>query len=680
MFFFRNEHLAVLICALTESLVFASLKNDTIKIGTSSTNIVPYLPMRWKEEIKLAVQSSESTCAAEILAVIQAVESGQTWAVQMLDASSGFVRGNILDLGTYDECIEVNGQSDNVSIRGKLCMVSFMSIFRTLTPAISRVNDHIFSSVCFPSSCNETQVEQIMNAALGNIPVLSDLGFSATEALCAREEVEGFSVGTLSTIMFVVAVGVFLIFCTVCDFVRRRRPAEASSVMIKFSKFSFYTNILEMFVTKELPAIEGMRVLSMCWIVVHHQSFMFLLIPTVNRADVDKWYNSWTSLYIEAASFAVDTFFLLSGFLMAYSFFLARKSGKPINWRRFYLHRYLRLTPSLAFVMLISSFLARWNGNGLIGGSFVARSVENCHENWWVNLLYLQNFVNKERMCLIHSWYLAAEMQLFWISSIIMYSLHRWPKYGLRLLGCFLVISVAIPPVVLATSGYSNRLSALRVEQGKIVSENLFDFYMPTYNRGFPYFLGVLLGYDVANTKRQLTKVNAAISWIIACVLMLLCIGSTHYIYNTDIGYNLALETVYALTSRPFWSIAVAWIVYACTQGYGGPVTGFLSSPFFQPLSRISYSIYLIHVGIQVMRLTHEITLDFVANSTIIEAYLTNMVMSIGVGFFVYLCFEAPAAVLENIFTNRVLGSNQAIPTEGFDKKTRISNEAAKDK
>ncbi|XP_046487211.1 nose resistant to fluoxetine protein 6-like isoform X2 [Neodiprion pinetum] len=572
MFFFRNEHLAVLICALTESLVFASLKNDTIKIGTSSTNIVPYLPMRWKEEIKLAVQSSESTCAAKILAVIQAVESGQTWAVQMLDASSGFVRGNILDLGTYDECIEVNGQSDNVSIRGKLCMVSFMSIFRTLTPAISRVNDRIFSSVCFPSSCNETQVEQIMNAALGNIPVLSDLGFSATEALCAREEVEGFSVGTLSTIMFVVAVGVFLIFCTVCDFVRRRRPAEASSVMIKFSKFSFYTNILEMFVTKELPAIEGMRVLSMCWIVVHHQSFMFLLIPTVNRADVDKWYNSWTSLYIEAAPFAVDTFFLLSGFLMAYSFFLARKSGKPINWRRFYLHRYLRLTPSLAFVMLISSFLARWNGNGIIGGSFVARSVENCHENWWVNLLYLQNFVNKERM------------------------------------------------------------------------------------------------------------VNAAISWIIACVLMLLCVGSTHYIYNTDIGYNLALETVYALTSRPFWSIAVAWIVYACTQGYGGPVTGFLSSPFFQPLSRISYSIYLIHVGIQVMRLTHEITLDFVANSTIIEAYLTNMVMSIGVGFFVYLCFEAPAAVLENIFTNRVLGSNQAIPTEGFDKKTRISNEATKDK
>ncbi|XP_046432346.1 nose resistant to fluoxetine protein 6-like isoform X3 [Neodiprion fabricii] len=572
MFFFRNEHLAVLICALTESLVFASLKNDTIKIGTSSTNIVPYLPMRWKEEIKLAVQSSESTCAVEILAVIQAVESGQTWAVQMLDASSGFVRGNILDLGTYDECIEVNGQSDNVSIRGKLCMVSFMSTFRTLTPAISRVNDRIFSSVCFPSSCNETQVEQIMNAALRNIPVLSDLGFSATEALCAREEVEGFSVGTLSTIMFVVAVGLFLIYCTVCDFVRRRRPAEASSLMIKFSKFSLYTNILEMFVTKELPAIEGMRVLSMCWIVMHHQSFMFLLIPTVNRADVDKWYNSWTSLYTEAASFAVDTFFLVSGFLTAYSFFLARKSGKPINWRRFYLHRYLRLTPSLAFVMLISSFLARWNGNGFIGGSFLARSVENCHENWWVNLLYLQNFVNKERM------------------------------------------------------------------------------------------------------------VNAAISWIIACVLMLLCVVSTHYIYNTDIGYNLALETVYALTSRPFWSIAVAWIVYACTQGCGGPVTGFLSSPFFQPLSRISYSIYLIHVGIQVMRLTHERTLVFVANSTIIEAYLTNMVMSIGVGFFVYLCFEVPAAVLENIFTNRVLGSNQAIPTEGFDKKTRISNEAAKDK
>ncbi|XP_046748459.1 nose resistant to fluoxetine protein 6-like isoform X1 [Diprion similis] len=681
MFFFRNEHLTVLLCVLSGSLVFASLNNDIKKIGTSSTNIVSYLPVWWKEEIKLAAQSSKSTCAAEVLAVIHAVESGQTWAMQMLDASSGFLKGNMLDLRTYVECVKVNKQYNNVSIRGKHCMVSFMSGGDIFIPAVSRVNDRIFSSVCFPSSCNETQVEQIINATLRNIPMKRNLGFSSTEALCARVETEDFSAGKISTIMLVVAVGVFLISCTVCDvYVRSRGPAKASSVINKFSKFSLYTNILKIFDSKELPAIQGIRVLSMCWIVTIHQSFMLFLVPTVNRADIDKWYDSWTSLYAEAGIFAVDTFFLVSGFLTAHSFFMARKLGKPINWRRFYLHRYLRLTPCLAFVMLFTSFLARWNGNNPLGGQFVATSVENCHDNWWVNLLYLQNFLNKEKMCLIHTWYLAAEMQLFWISSIIMYSLHRWPKYGLRLLGCFLVISVAIPPVVLATNGYFNGIIALHFEQGKIVSDGLFNFHMPTYIRGFPYFLGIFLGYDAVNTKRQLTKANAGINWTIACVLMLFCMVSTHYISNTNVRYNLALETIFALTSRPFWSIAVAWIVYACTQGYGGPVTSFLSLPFFQPLSRFSYSIFLVHIGIQAIRIADARTLAFVANSTIIEAYITNMVLSIGVGVIVYLFFETPAAVLENILTNRVLEANQALQTEEFEEKTRILNEAAKDK
>ncbi|XP_046748460.1 nose resistant to fluoxetine protein 6-like isoform X2 [Diprion similis] len=573
MFFFRNEHLTVLLCVLSGSLVFASLNNDIKKIGTSSTNIVSYLPVWWKEEIKLAAQSSKSTCAAEVLAVIHAVESGQTWAMQMLDASSGFLKGNMLDLRTYVECVKVNKQYNNVSIRGKHCMVSFMSGGDIFIPAVSRVNDRIFSSVCFPSSCNETQVEQIINATLRNIPMKRNLGFSSTEALCARVETEDFSAGKISTIMLVVAVGVFLISCTVCDvYVRSRGPAKASSVINKFSKFSLYTNILKIFDSKELPAIQGIRVLSMCWIVTIHQSFMLFLVPTVNRADIDKWYDSWTSLYAEAGIFAVDTFFLVSGFLTAHSFFMARKLGKPINWRRFYLHRYLRLTPCLAFVMLFTSFLARWNGNNPLGGQFVATSVENCHDNWWVNLLYLQNFLNKEKM------------------------------------------------------------------------------------------------------------VNAGINWTIACVLMLFCMVSTHYISNTNVRYNLALETIFALTSRPFWSIAVAWIVYACTQGYGGPVTSFLSLPFFQPLSRFSYSIFLVHIGIQAIRIADARTLAFVANSTIIEAYITNMVLSIGVGVIVYLFFETPAAVLENILTNRVLEANQALQTEEFEEKTRILNEAAKDK
>lgn len=61
-------------------------------------------------------------------------------------------------------------------------------------------------------------------------------------------------------------------------------------------------------------------------------------------------------------------------------------------------------------------------------------------------------------------------------------------------------------------------------------------------------------------------------------------------IESTNLEYAL-----YTSLSRIAWAMALSYIIYACVHGYGGPVNWFLSLSFWQPLSRLSYAIYLIH-------------------------------------------------------------------------------------
>lgn len=58
---------------------------------------------------------------------------------------------------------------------------------------------------------------------------------------------------------------------------------------------------------------------------------------------------------------------------------------------------------------------------------------------------------------------------------------------------------------------------------------------------------------------------------------------------------------LYISLSRVVWALALSYIIFACVHGYGGPVNWFLSLSLWQPLSRLSYSIYLLHMCVCVI-------------------------------------------------------------------------------
>jgi peptidoglycan/LPS O-acetylase OafA/YrhL len=193
------------------------------------------------------------------------------------------------------------------------------------------------------------------------------------------------------------------------------------------------------------------------------------------------------------------------------------------------------------------------------------------------------------------SWYLANDMQFFVISPIFLLALSWYPKIGVLLTSMGMVASSVATYVIT----YKHKLQtkfALDM-QNPTDTEGLMQYfnliYVKPWTRIAPYLVGLLTGYLLFNYNRRpfdLRRGVAAIGWTVAAFLMLIPLYST---YHADM--TLVEASLYNALSRTSWALGLAWVIFACTAGCGGIVSNFLSSSFWVPLSRLTYTAYLIH-------------------------------------------------------------------------------------
>lgn len=81
------------------------------------------------------------------------------------------------------------------------------------------------------------------------------------------------------------------------------------------------------------------------------------------------------------------------------------KAKGRLNVPLMYLHRYLRLTPMVGFMILFVLSLVKFFGSGPRWNESVEGAAWGCSDNWWMNLLYIQNYAKEDIVsihCLLH--------------------------------------------------------------------------------------------------------------------------------------------------------------------------------------------------------------------------------------------------------------------------------------
>ncbi|GBP20418.1 O-acyltransferase like protein [Eumeta japonica] len=266
----------------------------------------------------------------------------------------------------------------------------------------------------------------------------------------------------------------------------------------------------------------------------------------------------------------------------------------------FYLQRYLRMFPLLAAAILLQMSLAHHISDGPIWTN-VARDIEFCRENWWAALLHVQNYVSYGAMCIGHTWYLSVDMQLYWISPLVLVWLCAPSRGGGRRAGwCAVTMAMLISLLAATVYCFLNDFppqSMIRLEDD---DRYMKYYYVNTLTRAPPFFVGMLFGY-VLHLKRhkmtKLPKILICLFWTIATAFLTFAIFIHYPPMQTDYD-NQLLDNFINSFMRSFWATALGWIVFACKHGYGGPVNWLLSLQMWKLPARLSYAMYLLHMTV----------------------------------------------------------------------------------
>ncbi|XP_076179413.1 O-acyltransferase like protein isoform X2 [Ptiloglossa arizonensis] len=619
------------------------------------------------------LDGASEQCLEDSAIYLEQVTRYAPWALQMYDASvkipSGVITGNYKLLGNYDECLRARSGH---GFAGKACtaMVQFDvtddigeprerdlgDLFRNIAIA-SGTKEAIGKTVvyewmwCVPSTCNHTEIQDALEIALDPLKVEGrvDMVVNVPENSCHTAETDRpvFDVFDWIYISILATFAVIVIASTSYDIAKQGRPSPLNrkdTRDVLLTSFSVYTNGRNLLRTDRrrdsIRCLDGLRYLSICWIICGHTLYCEVVGIKINLNEIPLMHLNWGNMFLLNANLVTDTFFLLSGVLMAYT--AMTKNEKNPKGRfdviGLYLHRYVRLTPAYAMMIGFYATLFYKLGTGPQWHQWVGANKDYCRENWWTNLLYVNNYVNLPRMCLSQSWYLATDMQLVWLSPIFLYPMLRFTReiFFWLIIVSSLVISVLVPFVI------------------------TFVYELPGtmlyYKEYGSYVAGLGLGYILYKTQTRVVKIRsvyAILGWVIAVLSGFIAIVGPRWMYFEDHPYDKLEASFYAGLHRQAFVFSVSWIIFCSVHGYAGFLGRFLSWKGWVPFGRLTYSAFLCHYVFLLMEVGTVRTTGIISPMSILRSFCSNLCLTMGFSALWSVCFEMPFMTLDRALLSR---------------------------
>lgn len=320
-----------------------------------------------------------------------------------------------------------------------------------------------------------------------------------------------------------------------------------------------------------------------------------------------------------------------------------------------YLKRYFRITVPLAAGILFTVTFFYHVSNGPLWSSITrSTSIDLCNDWWWTTLLYVGNYVNPGQLCFGHSWYLMADMQLYFLSPIILYPLWRWRKYSAAMIP--IIFLLASSSVVFVFTMYM--IHEFRVNfMSELAAKKDMMVYSVTHGRIDSWMMGIFVGFIMHRVGGKTIKMSRSlitIGWSFCATALLAVTFGQYPLQQENFKENLLIaDAVYDSLKRLTWCLAIGWIILACHFSYAGIVKRFLSLPFWLPISKLSFCIYLIHVPIQLIFLSSIRAPQHFSNFRAIYKFFGDFGVSFFVALVWALMFEYPTLNIISLLTSK---------------------------
>ncbi|XP_070073178.1 nose resistant to fluoxetine protein 6 [Drosophila takahashii] len=595
-----------------------------------------------KRNSRLA-NKDDTLCLKELEALMKGLSSSENWALKMMDSwgkiPSGLLTGNTWDLGNFDECLSINQVIGSQKIRGKYCFL---------------IANKTRIATCFPSSCSSTQMEPFVKGLLHRIPYFNSSGITVriSEAGCQTSEVDPWDGLTIATMVIISVLAASVTFFTIFDYFlcedQSRIPVWVKAFSARANSRTLFRVVPRNSNPNVIECFHGIRCMSLFWVIFCHELIFTLTSPTLNTADVYSWSVEPFASFVVHGYFAVDSFFVLGGLLVSMIALRSmEKSGGKLNPLLMYLHRILRIMPVVGMAILIyMTMMPVVSGGPMFKSGYHGK--EACEKGWFLTLLFVQNYAALH-ICLDHTWYLAVDMQLFLISPILLIALYKWGKQA----AAGIAVLVASLSGCLFATQMVNKYSLLiknDADDDGVANQKL---YLATHTHAAPWLIGFLFGYFLhlnRGKKFQLSRPVVWMGWILSLAMLFTSIFALYPAAQFSAPpLSTVEESLYYTLTRLAWPLAICWVIFACMQGYGGLADSFLSSPLWQPLSRLSYSMYIWHMFVQEVNSRNVRTNTYFSTYSIMEHFWYDLGFTALMSYVLYLLVEAPLCGFDSL-------------------------------
>lgn len=169
------------------------------------------------------------------------------------------------------------------------------------------------------------------------------------------------------------------------------------------------------------------------------------------------------------------------------------------------------------------------------------------------------------------------------------------------------------------------------------------------------------------NRRMKLNRIIVFAGWALS-----LSILGSHVYYNLRNSLSNMGQQFYDSVVREAWACSICWIIFACHHlESGGPIRSVLSHHFWQPLSKMCLSIYLIHFVYIELTVMNEKEQQIENIWWQIHIHVGDVVISIILGLILFLLVEAPTNQAVRIFCSRFAknksGDTIQLPFKQFD-------------
>ncbi|CAH0702274.1 unnamed protein product [Spodoptera exigua] len=629
-------------------------------------------------------------CSEQIAQIRNNVFLSMFFADAGIRVPRGILIGNTLDMGNYHQCLGFNQITEtNSELQGKYCMIRVPmnqsyhfpedwtnfensnfdpSLLQMDNETMAALKDYYASkqgmlamsgvfnddrapiqtplsgltfrlAICIPRPCT---TQQAINSYLFNI---SAIGFQYTDEFCRLPNDKPWVPGDTVAVVVFSIIGLLTLVSTTFDIwqtiILKKDPKTVSVIG---RSFSVYTNGRRVMTFTSGPntieCLDGIRALAMMWVVLGH-SFSSES-NWANPLDGFMWTTSWQSLWVISATVTVDTFFMLSGFLVVYTTVGKLNANQLLkNIHLFWLNRLLRMFPLLAAIALLeASYLNRWTDGPI--WNVVEGHVHRCRTSWWSTLLHVQNYMNPTNTCVGQTWYLAIDVQLHILSPILLY----WVLLGRKRIAWTALLAGLVAILTAATTyNFIKEFPSTMMGRPDRVMDYSVNYYMNTLTRASPFFVGMIFGYLVRTEKLVMSKITTAFYWIAAFSLSTFIIYTNYPIAQPDWNNQLG-DSLFNSFVRPLWALFLGCMIYACVNGYGGPINWFLSLSVWKLQSRLSYGMYLFHYGLMVAVNYSAVSPMYFSVQSVVFKFLAHYALSFAVTFLMVLVIDAPFSTL----------------------------------